>query len=430
MWQNIKDFILRLFGKKTAEAEIESACRDVQQYTDITSENMTAIIAHILAVLAFGDADILITGDSKRAEYLQKINESIDVMNNVECGLGSGAVASIPYSVNGKIYIDTVMKDRFFVTAQQGDEITGCTVLSDIIKTDSRTYLRWTDYTLEGGSYVIRQKATADGKPDALTCRTEWASIPEEIRISGVDRLPIGIFKCPTSSRRPKSMNGVPITYGCLSTLEKIAKVLADIEDEFDLKKVFVGADETLFDKDGKIPESRLFKKFVGDGADFWQLFDPAFRETAYYTKLTAHFAMLERQIGCSKGVLTEFDTHGATATEIRRSMYSTFCLCDRIHDSFTKYYDNLMYGINVLCNYFGITPQGDYKISYDWSYALLEDSAETFNQLERGKAMGVIEGARVRNFMLPDETMEESEKAVEEIRKNNPTLSQMMGDE
>lgn len=435
MWQNIKDFILRLFGRKPVQTdgEIEHNREDTKRYADTTRENITAIVARILSVLSFGDADVIITGDSKRAEYLQSVSEGIDIMNNVECGLGTGAIVSIPYSTGGKIYIDTVMKDRFFITSAQGDEITGCTVIADIIKTETHTYTRWTDYTLENGTYVIRQKATVDDRPEALTCRTEWADIPEEIRIGGVDRLPIGIFTCPASPRRPKSLNGVPITYGCESTLEKIAKTLEDIEIEFGDKKVFVGIDETLFDGKGKLPIDRVFKTFISSGAsgeDFFKIFDPAFRESAYYTKLTAHFAMLEKQIGCSKGILTELDTRGATATEIRRSMYTTFCLCDKIHENFVKYFDGLMYGVNILCNYFGITPQGDYEIAYDWSYALLEDSAETFNQLKEGKAMGVVEGAEVRHFMFPDETIEESREAVEGIRKNNPTMAQMMGDE
>lgn len=58
----------------------------------------------------------------------------------------------------------------------------------------------------------------------------EWGGIAPEIRIGNVERLPIGIFRCPASNRRPKTMEGVPITYGCKATMDKIAACFFEIE--------------------------------------------------------------------------------------------------------------------------------------------------------------------------------------------------------
>jgi hypothetical protein len=42
-----------------------------------------------------------------------------------------------------------------------------------------------------------------------------------------------------------------------------------------------------------------------------------------------------------------------------------------------------------VIADAFGLAPQGGYEIGFNWSYDLLEDSRESFDQLERTVAAG-----------------------------------------
>lgn len=423
-----KNIIKKLYDKYVLQSdkELNQNSEDVKNYENTEKENITAIVANTLAILAMSDKNISISGGSKRAKLLDEILQK-ELKNSkkiVGDGLGTGLIVSIPYSVdNGlgrKIYIDTVEKNSFFVTGIQGDDITDCTVISDYKHYKNSKYIRWTDYSIKDNTYIIRQRATRDGSEIPLTDTLWWGEIEEEIRIANVTQLPIGIFKCPTSNRRPKNINGVPITYGCEATLEKIAKTLSEIEDEFELKRTFVGASRDLFDKDSRLPKNGLFRLFDTDvsNEDMFTIFSPEIRESAYFTKLQNQFSILEKQIGCSRGVLTDMMTMGATATEVRKGMYNTFSICDDIHTAYMAYLDSLLYGINVLCNFYNLTPSGEYKIKYDWSYSLLEDTENTFHQLTEGHAMGAIATYEIRQFIKPDETEEEAKAKIKEISK------------
>jgi len=413
---------------------------DVQAYQDTTAENMTAIISNTLSVLAFADSTISVTAGknkapTQRTELIDGVVQKLwqNIKQDIAVGNGCGMIAAVPYSVdNGlgrRIYVDTVTKDRMLITGLQGDDITKVTVLSDVAFVDKKAYARWTDYSVENGIYTIRQKATYENKPCELSDVPEWANIQPEIKIAGVDRLPIGIYKCPTSNRRHSTIEGVPITYGCNATLTKIAKCLEDIEYEFEDKKTKIFADSKLFDGEGKLSD-RLFKgvKQVGKITDtkLIDVFDPAFRETSYFTRLEKYLALLEKEIGASRGILTDLNTQGATATEIRRATYQTYALCDDIHTQIERYFDDLVYGINVLVNYYNLAPMSEYEAVYDWSYSMLEDTDSTFNQLLSAHKEGAVDTAEIRRFVVDNETYEEAQEKVKQIKLNGGGIPQL----
>ena len=119
--------------------------------------------------------------------------------------------------------------------------------------------------------------------------------------------------------------------------------------------------------------------------------------------------------------------TQGATATEIRRAMYQTFCLLDDIQREYEQYIDQLMYGINVLCNYYGIDADSEYNVNYSWSYALLEDTSETFNQMMQGNSIGAISNAEIRAF-ITDEDLETAAARVAEQKRSNLITNDFLG--
>ena len=452
MNQFIKDLIWRWFGKKILESfgQIERSENDCAKYADISSENVTALLANIVSNIAVSDAQVYVTssdgGATRFSDILSGIAEKewSELSNTVACALGCGSVISIPYSVdNGlgrKIYIDTVTKDRFFVTGKQGDDITQCVVLADEFVRDNKRYKRFTDYSINNGVYIIRNRAVCNDSPVALSLVEEWADIPEQIAIGGVKQLPVAILKCPQNPRIPKAPSGVPITFGCDATLGKIAKTLNDIEREFEKKKAKVFADRSLIKlhkrDNGDTDEIKTRKEFENN--DLYvafnnsdkigvEIFDPAIRDSAYYNKLEKHFAMLEKECGLSEGVLTKLSTSHATATEIFRVMYNTFCFCDRIDSNVTKWFKDLMYACSVLINYYGMAPYSDYETNFSYSYALLEDTAETFSQKMQAESIGAEDIAEIRQFIHPEETREEAEAAVERIKASRQTVQELI---
>ena len=438
MWEYLAGLLEKL-ANKMRNGTFEKNKEDVNEYTDVSKSNWTAIFSNVLSTLTFSDSSVSVDGDNKRSTLLNEIAQRVwtDMKQNIAVGNGCGMIVSIPYStvVNGKrrIFIDTVAKDRVFVTGVQGNEITECTVISDVFreKKTSNVYVRIAEYAIENGVYIIRQRANLNGREIELTDVPEWQNIAPEIKIGGVDKLPIGIYTCPASNRRPKKIDGVPITFGCAETIEKIESCLNQIEEEYKNKEVRVFADETLFGKDKKL--SKMYVKLHASGGlnekALLDVFDPAFRDSALYNRLEHLFAQLEKEVGTSRGILTDLSVSGGTATEIKRATYNTFALCSDISRNVEKYFDDLMYGVNVLAEFYGITPRGEYDVVYNWSYSLLEDATETFNQLMQARSVGAVDVSEIRQFVIPGESIEDAKKRIEEIKKNNPTMGQLIGE-
>lgn len=452
----IKNLIWRWFGKKILESvgQLQRSENDCARYADISAENVTALLANSVSNIAMGDSQVFVSasggGNTRFSDILTEIaaKEWADISDTVACALGCGAIISVPYSVdNGlgrKIYIDTVMKDRFFVTGMQGDDITQCVILADEFVRDNKRFKRFTDYSINNGVYIICNHAVCDDSPISLTSVEEWKDIPEQVAIGGVKQLPIAVLKCPQNPRKPKVPSGVPITFGCDATLDKIAKTLNDIEREFEKKRAKVFADRTLIKlhkkKDGGNDEEKIRKEFVDNdlyvafnNSDTFkgvEIFDPAIRDSAYYNKLEKHFAMLEKECGLSEGVLTKLSTSHATATEIFRVMYNTFCFCGKVNASVTKYFKDLMYACSVLINYFGMAPYSEYDVKFSYSFALLEDSSATFSQKMQAESIGAEDIVEIRQFIHPEETREESQAVIDRIRATRPTVTQLIEEE
>jgi A118 family predicted phage portal protein len=444
MWRvfrNIKQIIQKLFGKKVdiTDQQVAQADKDVEQYLDVSKENITSIVANAIANLVFGDAQLLVSDDSEMGAMLNEIlqKEFVKAKRNYACALGTGEILSVPYCVdNGlgrKVYVDTVTKDRFWVTERQGTDATEVEALADVKIHDNKLYERHTYYRVENGSYEVLNKALQGDSEVMLGMIDEWQGIDDKFNLNGVDKLPVAIGRCPAGGHRPDDQEGRPLTFGCDSILKKIQDTINDFETEFKRKKVKVFADSMMFksvtDNNGNIivqDDDDVFFKMNASEDFGLEIFSPEFRDTSYYNKLQYHFELLEKQIGVNKGVLTELSTGTATATEIRRSTYQTFCLVDDIRKSYEKYINDLAYGIQVLLVAYNLAPYSDYEVKISWSNALLEDRAETYNQMVQGVSQGAERVAELRLLNHPDESLEEAQAIVDEIAETNPPLGSL----
>lgn len=434
MFKSIIQYVLSFLFKtntQTTSKEIDDNSKYAQAYENIDNINFGAIFSNKLANYTISDSAMNIDGENARVELLDKTGQSMwkKAKKIVSMSFGYGGVIIVPYVKGGKIYYNLVPQSRLTIDETDGELITGATVLAEkkvINGTISQTtYLRWTNYKVENGNMVITQQFS-DDKGNKIPVPDFWKDIQEVRTITNVDRVLFGYIKSPINNRKTNDKYGVPITYGCDATILEIKETMKQMIREYELKECFVGADVTMFNGKNALPSNGLFKKIDSTSDDFFEVFDPQFRD--YTTRLQELYKRLEHEIGTSYGILSEVDSQQATATEIKRSMYDTFTICDDMRSNIEKGMEDFFYACNVLANAYNLSPQGEYELSFEWSYSLLEDTSTEWSQMTWAQSKGIVSKVELRQWLKPDETLEESEKAIQEIEEQEPSYDDLMG--
>ena len=437
MFKSIFMWILSKLYKvptETKQKEVEDNQKYAYEYERIDNINFNAIFSNKLANYVISDSNMNIEGENDRTKLLNQIGQSMwkKAKKITSMGLGYGGAFLIPYIKGKKLFYNLVPQSRVTIDKLEGDLITGATVLAERkeITTDlgkAKTYIRWTNYRVENGNGIIEQKFTDETGAEIPT-PSFWQNIEIKKIISNVDRALLGYIKSPINNRKTNDKYGVPITYGCEATINEIKETMKQMLEEFRLKRPFVGVDVTLFNGKNALPDDGLYKKFDfgGDGEQHFEVYDPAFR--SYTERLQELYKRLEDEIGTSRGIISDMQTQNATAKEIKRAMYDTFNIVDDMRSNIEKGFEDFFYACNVLANAYSLSSMGNYELNFDWSYSLLEDSQESFNQLRLGVQDGVIKKVEERQWLKPDETLEESQKAIDEIKKENPSVDDLLG--
>ena len=433
IWMWILEKVFRI-QTETKQTEIQDNEKFAVEYERIDEINFSAIFSNKLANYVINDSNINVIGENDRVKLLDMTAQSMwkKAKKITSMAFGYGGVFLVPYVKKGKLYYSIVPQDRVTIDATEGDLITGATILAEKKQVTQsmgnvKTYLRWTNYRLKDNNIIIEQKFSDEtGHP--IETPDFWKNIMLKQTITNVDRVLFGYVKSPINNRKSNDKYGVPITYGCDSTIAEIKETMKQMLYEYRAKKTFIGVDATLFDGKNALPKDGIYKSFDfgTDGESHFEIFDPPFRP--YVERLQELYKRLEHEIGTSYGILSEVDSVNATATEIKRSMYDTFTICDDMRTNIEKAMEDFFYACNILANAYNLSSQGEYELDFDWSYSLLEDSQQEFAQLIQGESKGVVKREEIRQWMFPDETIEESKKAIEEIKKEMPDTETLLG--
>lgn len=430
------DAIRRLFGKKSIEPPMMAYIEDVNayQYQDTRRTNFTAIIANKMANKTIGESALDIAGEGDRTEYVRAALDSFwsNAKNATATAYGIGGCAVVPYLYGTKMFCSMVPGNQFFITSMAGTEIMSCAVKCDERRTRLHTFSRIADHEVKDGVYTIRNIVVDENNAEhPLSVIADWASIPENVVISGVEHLPVAYIKCPSNPRRPLRPEGVPITFGCGEVLKDIEDLTTEYRKEFDLKRTFVGVDQTLIDKDGDMPCNGLFKRVLSNGGKVgagssMEVYSPDIRQVAYHERLMDLYALLENQIGTSAGVLTKQETNAATATEIKQANLDTKNMVALMQTEIERAVNVIAYAADLYADLYGVRGESP-EVNVVWDVSLWESSTETFSQMVQAAALDAIGAAEIRRY-ITGETVEEAEEAVKKIKAENPTTEQLFG--
>lgn len=434
LFDSIWDLVLSLFSKKELDKRAQHNSKTYKaEYEQKERINFTSIFANSLSNKAVSDSTMTVKdtagNDSRRSEWLGAGLQKVWSKNKevVAQTLGKGGKVFVPYVQDGKPYVDIIDQSRMVITAMKGDEITGATLMADIASVNDKVYYRFADYELIGNTHIIRNRATTDrGGAVELNVVPEWEGIQPEITINGVEHILFGYLKCPTDSREDKQIMGVPITYGSEEIIRDLYDCLNDMRREYRLKQPFVGADDRLFDKDSRLPDNGLFKKFRQSGlkeGSFWEVFDPAIRDSSYLARFQQLCGLLESSVGVSPGILTKAEKTYVTDDEIKQQNSDTFAMIDSIRENIETAFRQTAYALDVLAEFYGATPagaMGDWQIIWDWDYSMMESSTETFTQLSELESRGLVLPERLVSFVT-GMNLEEAKAEVDAAKALQP---------
>lgn len=441
MLEQFVNWVKSLFHKATGyqtQRELHDSQKYKREYESIDKINFTEIFAASLANQALTDCALTITdkndAKTKRSERIDAALAPVwgEMKGILSQALGKGGKFLIPYVIGEKIYVASVDQSRCIVNQMVGAAITSLSVIAERKEVGNNLYQRIIDYTLSDKVLTIQTKIVdRDGSEVSSDVTPEWANLTPTIMIGNVERILVAYLKSPKDNRKEDSFYGVPITYGSEDIIRQLYECMGDLEDEYRLKHPFVGADEMLFGKDNKLPANGLFKKFrvtgaLDGGKSFWEVYDPPIRDSSYYNRFSNLCEMLEKSVGVSKGVLTEPATFGATATEIRRANYDTFCMVSDIRKNIQKCFEDLAYAVDVYAEFFHLSPSGaagDYKVTFDWDMSLVESSSETFDQLSELESRGLISSARL-NSWVTGQSMEDAQAEIDAVQEQKTKAS------
>ena len=143
-------------------------------------------------------------------------------------------------------------------------------------------------------------------------------------------------------------------------------------------------------------------------------IFNPTLRFSEHYSKLVADLSFYEKEIGTSKGILTDNETtETATATAVKRANADTMALIDKIRVSIDNGNRMTLEADAVFLN---IAPDL-WSYSSDW-YDPFEDPAEQWRRLLEAKNNGAAETSDLIKWNNPSLTDEEIKEKILRIKQ------------
>lgn len=316
---------------------------------------------------------------------------------HVESMLGKSLIFFRPY-FNGKdIKVNVIQADKFIpVSFDDDDNLIGYILIDQVTKGNAiYTRLEYNEY--KDNQIIIKNicySGTVDGvilsKRIQLSEVDKWKDLKDNQCIEGVERLIGGFATMPTTNDLDNSSPiGQPIYHNAIGILEEIDVQYSRILHEYEGTELAIDIDQSILisDKNGnmKLPRGRerYFRKWNLDDTKNKSLdvFSPEIRENPLFNGLNEYLIQAENACHLSHGTLAKPEAIEKTATEMKQSKQDYYVTVSDIQAVLQNAFDDLIYGIYVLCKLYNIPVKNNYTVEYDWDDSILVDKDSSRNQ-------------------------------------------------
>lgn len=338
-------------------------------------------------------------------EFIDSIFQKFlrNIRKNTESGIGKSCIFFKPVYENGKMNVTTIQADKFIpIKFDDTGNLLGAIFIDQIIN-GNNVYTRLEYDELKGNILVIKNIAYKGKKNGVILSNKidlhsveKWKNIEEESAIENIDRLLGGFFKMNNSNNVDNnSPLGVPIFHNAADTLKEIDKQFSRILWEYEGSELAIDIDESMLEVVGtnddgspkyKYPKGkeRLYRKLNGmsdENKGKWNIFSPEIRDNPMFNGLNELLRQAEIQSGLQVGTLCKPELIEKTATEIKTGKQDYYVTVSDIQTQLQYAFDDLIYGIYVLCKLYGIPVNNNYHVTYNWDDSILVDKEKVQTQ-------------------------------------------------
>lgn len=400
--------------------------------------------------------------DTARAEYLETQYEKLKrhLRRQIEYGIAKGGLVIKPYVVINKrdktgegpkataqIEFDFIQADAFYPLAfDASGNITEAAFLQT--KADKNTVYRRLEYhKLEGSIVTVINKAYKStnrdlqgdmsgvdlGQEVPLTEVPEWKDLPKETKIKDIDRPLFAYFKMPEAntvdvssplgvsgfSRAVQLIKDADMQYSRLLWEYEAGEMAIDIDrDALNFQEGTDSKGNPVTHSVMSILQQRLYRKVDLGESNTYQPYAPALRDTQYIQGLNTILMRVEDVTGLSRGTLSDAATEARTATELKILKQRSFQANADIQKAIENSLKDVIYVMNAYCDMYGITPQGEYDVSFEWDDSIIVDVDTELNKRMTLLQNGLISKVELRKWYF-GETDRQAQEALQKVQED-----------
>lgn len=410
-WSNFWGFVKKKIDQYDEEKKIVVK---VQDWENITEYNPLAIANTKLTSLVCDEATVELQTDSTLVQPLIPLAENLEAKRYEICAMMNGKGGCFVTMATGEddepyhriiapadVSVYRMIADKMYEVAMVIDK--------KIVKHREYRLIRHHSLDENGTLYVYYYTTDKSGNEEYLA---EWEHYKNDnVMYMNAFNIGVAYFRSPQDSRG-LSQWGVPLNFGCEEVEAKLKKARNDYDEEAELMKAKLFADETVArkidTKNGErfdLPEGiYTIRKKAGVDGTLIDSFAPATRLAEYKQKLIDAKADWEDMVGLDRGFLTEAEhTAGATATEIRTANTKTRSFVKKIQSAM---FDGIKATLEADAVFLNI-PLDLYTVYVDWMDAF-EDLDKQYERIVSAVDRGVLEKEDELRWLYPNMTDKE----------------------
>lgn len=406
-WNNFWGFVKRKIDEYDEEKSLDLK---IQKWEDVQHYSPLAIANTKLTSLVCDEATVELQTDSKLVEPLTPLAKNLEAKRYEICSMVNGKGGCFVTMATGEDdepYHRIIAPDDVSVYRMVADKMYEVAMVIDrkIVKHREYRLIRHHILDENGTLYVYYYTTDKTGNEEYLA---EWEHYKNDnVMYLNANSIGLAYFKSPQDSRGLSQTWGVPLNFGCEEVETEIKKAQKDLDEEMQLMRAKLFADDSIVRKIGTeggerydLPEGiYTIRKKAGVDGTLVDSFAPSTRYADYKAKLEDSKADWEDMVGLDRGFLTEAEhTSNATATEVKTANVKTRSMVKKIQSAMFEGIKATLEADAVFLN----IPLDLYTVTVDWFDSFLDEEAQ-YQRIVSAVDRGILEKEDELRWLYPN---------------------------